>query len=72
MWVVSGQTGEECENMAEDMSMDSETTTRACLECEAVYVGRLDCPACEKASGEPLDGISEDVQTSPDVQPHIV
>lgn len=28
---------------------------RACTECDAIYTGRLRCPACDFGMGEPLD-----------------
>lgn len=31
-----------------------EATVRACIECEAVYIGAIECPQCD-AVGEPLD-----------------
>ena len=27
---------------------------RACMECDKIYYGSIRCPACGKASGEPL------------------
>ena len=33
----------------------TDTTDRACIECDAVYRGPLKCPKCDRGVGEPLD-----------------
>lgn len=31
-------------------------TPRSCMDCDNIYRGDLDCPACGNHSGEPLNG----------------
>jgi len=37
--------------------IDMNETSRACMECDLIYIGKIRCPECNAVAGEPIEYI---------------